>query len=873
MKKFLLSLTILFAGITTVAFAQQEEAANIESWDGSDLKLEMFAGDNLTYEYTATENGVFYIYSDDQAAEDYLPIGLWGGWYHDNSYDADAPLQDVGAYNDAGVFGWLRVIAGDVVRFTLTTSEDAAGQATEFTLKSAFFDDNVGGDSWEKPITLVKGQKIKIPMYKNTAEIFGEFSLNNATYCKFTASSDGIVSILTDEYVIYVLEESNIGNVETPFRAVTQASQTSDHKFLVSKDVTYIVVVPNARLADLTLKETGEKQGQSAQFPIEITELPATLDLVKGDNFYAFSHELIGDTHILEIATAAGWSGAITYMEDPTENSTELAADVVNGTAKIFAKNVDPRYLSGTKVIANFNMTDKSSLNAAVTLALRNPKEGESFDSPINAKLGENSINGPAGDYWFAYAAEMDGVYSFATSGELKHVNFSAGLEQLLLENTYRVSKGQTIYACVTTPADGAYTFTISGEEVVAGDYCDMPIVFSLGEDVVIKDRGDDVMNYRQFTAEESGFAIFETASKNVIDYHWSIYFRTECGGRTIDYTWEDITDRSGNVTARLYKMPVSEGISYLFEIMSFANEGADVIFTSRLETANEGDICATAIEIAELGDTIDIDNTPESTVWHKYVADRTGFYTTYAKLGRGSNLKVKVGDCDANEVNGSDDGRYSNAYMAGYKYSKVYVEQGQTLYICTIINSDPGNTDGNNYYIVPTFAEARPGERFADPIQAEVGVEYTLTTGFDGYDTWYVYTIPAGKKDTITISSTIRNYSSLTFYKDEKTSLSAYKNDFVQTSIYNEENVMIGKSYLFEAADTERTIYIKAPIATITEPVIWKIEGIKDDDATGIDEANVAPKAPVIYDLMGRRVENPGKGIYIVNGVKRIFK
>ena len=267
-------------------------------------------------------------------------------------------------------------------------------------------------------------------------------------------------------------------------------------------------------------------------------------------------------------------------------------------------------------------------------------------------------------------------------------------------------------------------------------------------------------------------------------------------------------------------------------------------------------------------------ENTPETTVWHKYVADCTGFYTTYAKIGRGSNLKVKVGDCESDEINGSDDGRYGNAYMAGYKLCKVYVEQGQTIYICTTINANPGDTDGTNYYIVPTFAEARPGERFADPINARSGIEYTLTTGTNGYETWYKYSIPANEEATIIIGSTIKNYSSLVFYWDEKSSLSAYKGDFQQTNITDGDGWIIGKSYLFEATDTERTIYIKSPVATISEPVVWQIncnDGVNDETNVSVEE--VADEAPVIYDLMGRRVMNPTKGIYIINGVKRVIK
>jgi hypothetical protein len=235
-------------------------------------------------------------------------------------------------------------------------------------------------------------------------------------------------------------------------------------------------------------------------------------------------------------------------------------------------------------------------------------------------------------------------------------------------------------------------------------------------------------------------------------------------------------------------------------------------------------------------------------------VADRTGFYTTYAKLGRGSNLKIKVGDCEASEINGSDDNRYSNAYMAGYKLCKVYIEKGKTLYICTTINADPGDTDGNNYYIVPTFAEARPGERFADPITAVPGTKYTLTTGTDGYETWYAYTMPANQEVTITISSTIKNYSSLTFYKDEKTSLSAYKNDFTQTNIVNDEGVTIGKSYLFAPADAEYTVYIKAPIATIAEPVVWQIVG----GDNGIEH--------IVGNLVVTVYPNPSDGAFTVS-------
>ncbi len=868
MKKIFYSFLLLFASIATVAHAQQE-ASTITQWDGSNKKMRMRANTMTTFSYTATENGTLYVYANDQDVNDNVHVSIWGGWYHDGAYDADAPLQEVGSYeNGVGVYGWIKVFAGDEIRFTLSTPEEAEGVMAIFTLKSMFFSEEVKGDSWEQPIALVQNSKTALPVYKNfDTDYLG--SLSYATFARFVAPSDGVASINTDQYLIYYIEEELYGSADEPLKYASQNMTNNDHEFVVKKNKAYIVIMPNSRPVEVTFRMTSNRLGENCKAPIALTEFPATLNLVKGNNFYSLDLNNIGEKYIMEVTTTTGWDGSITYMNNCDYESSELLPVDVKGIAMKQTLNLDPLFV-GSELIINYNLSSPTAMNAATTLNLREAAEGECMDKAKAIGAGETAFGSEVRDYWFVYTSSKDAELSVATTGTFKHILYSRNGGNIMNgDNKYRLSEGQSIYICVTA-TEGKNTITLTEKTIEAGDYCDMPIIFSLGEDIVIKDRGDDVMNYRQFTAEKSGFAILETTAKNVLEYYWSIYFRTECSGKTISYVRGDITDNKGNVTARSYKIPVTEGTSYLFEIMSFANDGADVVFTSRLEEAGEGDICATAIPIAQLGDTITIANTPENTVWHKYVADRTGFYTTYAKLGRGSNLKIKVGDCEAEEINGADDNRYGNAYMAGYKVSKVYVEKGQTLYICTTINADPGDTDGNNYYIVPTFAEARPGERFADPIEAQPGVEYTLTTGADGFETWYEYTLPANREVTITISSSMKNYSSLTFYRDEKTSLSAYKEDFVQTNITNAEGAIVGKSYLFAAEGVERIVYIKAPIATIAEPVVWQIVD------EGMDVENiVAPQTEeaVIYDLMGRPIAEPGKGIYIINGKKVVIK
>ena len=63
---------------------------------------------------------------------------------------------------------------------------------------------------------------------------------------------------------------------------------------------------------------------------------------------------------------------------------------------------------------------------------------------------------------------------------------------------------------------------------------------------------------------------------------------------------------------------------------------------------------------------------------------------------------------------------------------------------------------------------------------------------------------------------------------------------------------------------------------ATLTDAegdYVLPINGELTGTSTGIDKVVIVPKDGKIYDLQGRRVSRPGKGIYIVNGKKMIFK
>ncbi len=888
MRKIFYSLMVLFMGITSAAFAQQAEAAEITSWDGSNYSVRLGLGDSITFEYTADVEGTLYIYADDQSENDMVPVSISGGWYHDGAIDPDALLQEAGNYeNGVGVYGWIKVYPTNKVRFTIAAAKEAEGQLTAFTLKSLFFTDNAG-DNFENPIALTQGTKVTLRPFANSLEGLDE---DYATWCSFTAPSDGVASILTEEYLIYYIEAESFGVTEELPKYAPQDDTTNDHEFAVKGGKEYLVYIPNRRPTEVTFKMTQDRLGLNEKFPNMVNEFPAELKLVKGNNYYKFSHEMIADSTMMEVA-AAGWKGTITYMDGTNWGafeSDELTANTVSGKDTTFYKNVDTRFLDGNSLVINFNVTDQETAEA--TLTLRKPNEGESFEKAITATLNENSFSGPARDYWFAYTAETDSEISFASSATIKHVNKSAGVELLVSTNVYRVDEGETIYVCVTTKTAGDNTLTITSNEIVAGDYCDKPIIFNLGDYITIEGRGID--NFHQFVAEGNGFAVFNSPG-------WSIYFREECGGRQLAaeriVTETPIEDSEDSDIQFTYKLPVLEGNSYIVELQAVSEE---VVIATTFEAAKAGDVCATAVEIENLNDTIKLDYEFGVAKWYKVIADKSGFYTVYAKLGQAANMTTKVGDCDAAETNALSDNNHKNAYMGGYKTAKVYVEEGQTLYIYTKTGSENVRDEedlyakefGANFYLLATFAEPRPGESVAVAIEAEAGTEYpVLNNDATGYEQWYTYTIPAGKEQVITLSATMKFISnSLSFYKEDKvTSMSAYKGDFTQTNLTNDTNEIIGKSFLFAAADADRTIYIKvSTVNAMYNPVVWEIEsenegGDNEDDNEGGNEGGddtsvtvekVATKTPEIYDLMGRRVESPTKGIYIINGVKRVIK
>ena len=110
------------------------------------------------------------------------------------------------------------------------------------------------------------------------------------------------------------------------------------------------------------------------------------------------------------------------------------------------------------------------------------------------------------------------------------------------------------------------------------------------------------------------------------------------------------------------------------------------------------------------------------------------------------------------------------------------------------------------------------------------------------------------------------------------------------KVTVNSKDDIYTNYKFTVKAGETEPDFYNFADNSTLSAnkaylriPTAWLSSTsaaksvrmwFEDEEATGIDEINTnRPDSDTIYDMQGRRVKNPSKGMYIVNGKKMIMK
>ncbi len=814
---------LLFA-ILHVMGSQRGYAVDPIIWDGTDLPVTLKAGESETFSYTATQQGYLYIMAPKASTN--LGLTISGGLYANDDYVSDKAFTIAEPYdNGAGVFATIHTNVGDEIRFTIKAATSKGSDAikeTSFTLQSSFYDENYGGDTKDRAIEIPFDTEVLLPIYENTFPEYHKY-LSHTTFIRFNAHVDGLASLVTSEYLIYYIDEDEYGYSEMKF--AVQASMTDDHEFPIERYHNYIIMIPNTRPISATLKLTADTPGQLATYPIDVQSFPTTLSLSKGNNWYRMDVRERGTNYMMDVVAKAGWNGHIEYWSDVNNVNDWVCADSINGASDTtIVKNLHLTRL-GTFDYLYLNIQSETDVKDALTLSLRQPKEeGEDFSTAKSVQAGENTFVGTHYENWFTFTATKDCQLEITADTMLSYICYNGAEANIMNEfNLYRVFEGDKLYICVKSPDKATHTLSIKEHNLVVGDYCDLPIDFVLGNDIVIEDRGEQIMNYRRFQAQESGTAIFETTSPLWVENGWSVVFRTDCDAKALDFKRSEYEDENTGDLGLAYEVSVTKGQTYIIEITSFSNEGNEAILHTRFQGATDGTNYETALLIPALNEQVSIPNQPELTRWFTYEADKTGFYTIKSKIGQGSTMRTMIGETPDNMVNSTTDNSYEEAYMAGYKVSKIYVEQGKRFYVCIHISSSPGDTGGTDRYLSVSFAEPRPGEYFGNPIEAEENEVYQLPNTDDSYDIWYRFSIPANTECLFAIASDITPaYGSLHFYADEHTELTVAGGHFVLEN-HHVNNQLGGKNYTFAECDSVRTIYIKAGYQK--NPHYWTIK------------------------------------------------
>ena len=180
----------------------------------------------------------------------------------------------------------------------------------------------------------------------------------------------------------------------------------------------------------------------------------------------------------------------------------------------------------------------------------------------------------------------------------------------------------------------------------------------------------------------------------------------------------------------------------------------------------------------------------------------------------------------------------------------------------CSAYNLDFSNVEGLKAYTATGYNSDNGEITLVRIKEAKAG------TGLYVSGNAGTYTIPI-------ISSTAYNSLNMFVGVNEETTISTSDGNYTNF-IYTKPS---GKEAGFYKVTSDRAIpagkaYLQIPTAWLNEETASEARSVKlvfdDGESTGIDEVNrVESKEEVIYDLQGRRVKNPSKGIYIINGKK----
>lgn len=345
--------------------------------------------------------------------------------------------------------------------------------------------------------------------------------------------------------------------------------------------------------------------------------------------------------------------------------------------------------------------------------------------------------------------------------------------------------------------------------------------------------------------------------SKNSGDNYKSGY----ASGGTADITFVPLTVEEITGGAYTTKAPASTPV--------------DPTFTLSTTTAE-----LTAGETLQLSLTNTSDGTVTYTSGNTAVAtvDANGVVTAVAE----GTATIKASVTATNKYNAAE-ATCTITVKAAVEPDPEEPETPDTPELTTITVTAKSGKIGSSTYYVATFSHEKPmtvpnGVK-AYYVKAAGSDEVTLTRVTSGK------AIPAGQGVILISTST----GTFVMTESDGTNVADLTDNLLKATLNNGTMTFTANDYVLAVKGSGDWkgyfAFCKTAAGTVVENYVNRaylqlstseanIRMRFDDDATAIGSIeNDADKTPVYYDLMGRRVDNPTKGIYIVNGKKVLVR
>lgn len=696
-----------------------------EPWDGTTKSVTIASvDDSKTFIYTATQNEMFYLFSKVSSYD-----VKFAGKVVDTP---DSEFEGEAYDNLVGGYAAIKLWEGDKLQFTVTSTEFTDEENTDgkfprkFNINSLAVPLGMGGSlpGSEYEFSSIKLQldaETIIPVNEANHELNPFFvDYSELTWLSFTATETGLANIDIEEYVIFVYDDPDKiwmtdkdGNITYKPMRVVQDAEDNSHEFAVKAGTTYYVAITNNRPAKATLKFRKVDEGGECVLPIDITSETSTLSVKAGQTWYNYTMTKKEDSafNILEFSSNNNWTGTVQYFVDCSD-AEPVVHEIAAGAKSYFEMDT-------TRVNYLICVNSASAVTDAIKLVQRDPKAGESILNPQVAQLGDNTYGGEKRNYWYTYTTTKDCMLKITyPTNALTLITLGFGTTNVANpgETTcvVRVNAGEEYRMRFNVSDKNQASFKIEETEIPVGDYCDVPRLFNLNEDIVMKNR-NAVEEWYAFTAPEDGVVEFQVEDPIWVRDYWSCGIVKECGGNQDKLKAEEAI---GRLT---YHYSVLKGEVYRFTVYQFTNGGTDIIIKTKFTPAGEGESCDKAISIDF--DKAVICKDVASETWYEFVAPEAGEYYLVSSLGQGATLSYKVGDCSTEATIAA-----VKDFMYGRAYVTLNLEKDQIVKICAAISKDKPEDQDYDYSLI--VRKKAQGDDLETPFAAKAGEYYTLGGG-----------------------------------------------------------------------------------------------------------------------------------------------